>query len=136
MEYNDHMKDYQRKKNNKYILPQAIYLITLWTIRDYQRMKDEYSAIGSVSSPVIDGMPHGQGGTSDPTESQAVKAENLAVKIEAIESSLKAVPVYYRRGVWESIQYRSPYPLDGDRSTYGRWKSRFIHDVARKLNLI
>lgn len=136
MEYNKLMKEYQRKKNNKYILPQAVYLVTIWTIRDYQRMKDEYSAIGSVSSPVIDGMPHGQGGTSDPTLSQASKAASLAEKIEAIETARNNIPREYRRGVWESIQYRSPYPMDADRSTYGRAKSRFVYEVAEALYLI
>lgn len=33
------MRDYQRRKNNKYYLPKSVYHRTLWVIRDYERMK-------------------------------------------------------------------------------------------------
>ena len=38
------VRDYQRKKT-KYILPAAVYHKTLWTIRDYHRIKDELSTM-------------------------------------------------------------------------------------------
>lgn len=129
-------REYQRKKNNRYALPQAVYLQTLWIIRDYQRMRDEYSAIGTVHSPVVDGMPHGQGGTSDPVMKTASRAAVLSEKLEAIDKGLAEIPPEYRRGVWESIQYRNPYPYDADRTTYGRHKSHFIYAVAQRLDLV
>ncbi|MSS15579.1 hypothetical protein [Porcincola intestinalis] len=127
-------RDYQRHDRD-YRLPQAAYMATLWVIRDYQRMKEEYASIGTISSPNCDGMPHAAGGR-DANADDAIRAAAIAEKISAIEKSLQAVPADLRRGVWESIQYRSPYPQDADRTTYGRAKARFVRDVAKRLKIV
>lgn len=127
-------RDYQRH-DRKYRLPQAAYMATLWLIRDYQRMKEEYASLGTISSPNCDGMPHAAGGR-DANAEDAIRAATIAEKISAIEESLREVPADLRRGVWESIQYRTPYPLNADRTTYGRAKTRFIRDVAKRLKII
>ena len=48
----------------------------------------------------------------------------------------KKVPKEYRKGVWNNIQNRCPFPIDADRSTYARWKSKFIRDVAVSLGMV
>lgn len=132
---NSNMSDYQRKRNNKYILPTAVYHQTLWLIRDYDRMMQELNDIMLESPAPPDGMPRG---TSKVSEAQ-VKAERRApilAKTNAIEKAMKRVPKEYRRGVWNNIQAREAFPRDADRSTYAKWKSRFIHDVAVALGMI
>lgn len=129
------MRDYQRKKNNKYILPTAVYHQTIWLIRDYDRMVKELADILLESPAPPDGMP---GGTNKVSEVQvkAERREPLLKKTTAIEKALKKVPREYRKGVWDNIQEHKAYPNDADRNTYGRWKSRFIREVAVSLGMV
>ena len=53
-------RDYQRKRNNKYILPYAAYHQTVWQIRDYYRLKEEAQAILDESPPPPDGQQIGR----------------------------------------------------------------------------
>ena len=128
------MRDYQRKKNNKYILPSAVYHQTIWTIRDYYRMKEEADAILTESSSALDGMPHGNR-TVDVVTKKAIRRELLVEKVSAIDSALSEVPSEYRGPIWKNILYRTPFPTYADRSTYGRNKSKFIASVAERLGL-
>ena len=41
----------------------------------------------------------------------------------------------YRRGVYENIAYRTPFPDTAARSTYSEWKQRLIFFVAKEMNL-
>ena len=125
---------YQRQKNNKYILPAAVYNKTIWQIRDYYRLKEARDDI-IFHRPDIDDMPHGSG-TGDPTFYKAEKLARVADVVKAIEDALEQIPQEYRKGIWDSIQFRSPYPMDADRSTYGRLKSRFVYTVAKRLDYI
>lgn len=125
---------YQRQKNNKYILPSAVYNKTIWQIRDYYRLKEARDDI-IFHSPNLDDMPHGSG-VGDPTFQKAEKLARVTDVVKAIEDALEQIPQEYRKGIWDSIQFRSPYPLDADRSTYGRLKSRFVYTVAKKLDYI
>jgi len=128
------MRDYQRQKNNKYILPQTVYHQTLWIIRDYDRMCEELSDILDSSPSPPDGTPKGQsiGGICYKAE----KREHLLKKVQIIEDELLAVPEEFRQGVWFNIQRREAFPLDAGRSTYARYKSKLIFNVAKRMHLI
>jgi len=128
-------RDYQRKKG-KYTLPREVYRQTLWQVRDYHRLKDLYEAVAEESPGPSDGMPRGKGGASDPTFQKAVKLEHIGRVIAAIDEALALVPPEYRKGVWNSVLYDTPYPFDAGRATYGRWKSFFVYTIADKLNFI
>lgn len=128
------MRDYQRKKNNKYILPSAVYHQTIWAIRDYYRMKQEANDILTESSAAMDGMPHGEK-TVDVVTKKAIKREALIEKISAIDAALQEIPAEYRKPIWENILYSTPFPSYADRSTYGRNKARFIASAAERLGL-
>lgn len=126
--------DYQRKKD-KYILPTAVYHQTLWQIRDYYRLKELYDSVAEESPGPSDGMPRGRT-VSDPTYMKAAKLEEIGRIILAIENARDMVPKEYRNGVWNSVMFREPFPIDAARGTYGRWKSRFVYGVAQALHLI
>lgn len=129
------MKDYQRKKNNKYILPSAAYMETIYIIRGYARYKDEATAILEESPPPPDGQPRGQN-MGDETASKAVRREEYLRKIAAIEQAIMLVPPEYREGVWRNTIDRTAFPNDAARATYGKWKSRFIYEVATRLGIV
>lgn len=128
------MKDYCRR-TGKYVLPRAVYLTTLWQIRDYYRMKEEAQAILDESPPPPDGMPKGTT-VGDMVFNKAVRREQYISKTRAIEETLLIVPKEYRRGVWCNIMRGDPFPLDAHRGTYSEWKSKYIHAVAVKLEII
>lgn len=127
---------YQRQKNNRYILPTAVYNHTIWQIRDYKRLKEALALIPHESPLPPDGMPRSQGFTGDPTYNKVVKMEDIRRVTDAIETELERIPSEYRKGVWESIQDRKRFPQDADRTTYGRYKSQFVYGVAVRLNYI
>lgn len=130
----DHqVRDYQPKKS-KYILPQGIYLSTLWIIRDYSRMKESIED-SILTSPSNDGMPKGTN-VSDPTARKAMDLSDVVMKrIRAIEEARNDIPEEYMHGVWNNVQYRMPFPMDAARETYSRYKSKYIYKVAERLGL-
>lgn len=129
------MKEYQRQKGNKYILPRALYNQTIWQIRDYHRLKDQAEAILEASPEPSDGQPKGNG-TGNVVESKVLKRERLLDTIYIIESCKKEIPSEYQEGVWNNTVFGQPFPEGADRSTYGRYKSKFVYEVAKKLFLL
>ena len=128
------MRDYQRT-TGKYILPRTLYHQTLWQIRDYYRLKSAAESILDASPAPPDGQPRGTD-ISNEVETKAQKRESYLDIIKVIDNNKESIPEEYRKGVWESIQFDSPYPLDAARSTYGMYKSRFVYGVARDLYLL
>ncbi len=129
------MRDYQPRKKNKYKLPTPVYHQTVWLIRDYERICEELGDILLASPDPPDGMPSGHH-LSEEVYTKVRRREQLLNKKTAIEDALGRIPDEYRRGVWENIQLRKAFPLDADRSTYVRHKSRFIIDVALSMGFI
>ena len=128
------MRDYQRKKNNIYLLPRAVYHQTLWQVRDYYRLKEEAEDILLGSPPLLSGEIHGTM-PGDPVFSKASRRENALHIIGVIDREKAKLPQEYQKGVWDSIQYGSRYPDDADRHTYGRYKARFIYGIAVSLGI-
>ena len=129
------MKDYQRKKHTKYILPRAVYHQTVWRIRDYYRLIEEADNLIEAKDTYLDGMLKGNGLT-DKTGNTVIKREKFMCEAGVINDTLKEIPAEYRKGIWNNIQFYQAYPLDADRATYGRCKSKFIYKVAERLGLI
>lgn len=136
------MRDYQRK--SKYILPPDVYKQTLETIRGYSRMKEALQDILDESSFPSDGMPKSTL-SSDPVHAKAARRETMQRRVDAIEAAFAIIPAEYREGIWRNIgQYdpktgylkRAPFPIDADRSTYGRWKSKVVYMVAVRLKIV
>jgi len=125
---------YQRKKT-KYILPRAVYNKTIWTIRDYHRVKEEVATMIAVGGGNSDGGPS-SGAPGDPTYRLAVKYADYIDIVNAIDAARENIPEEYREGVWNNIQYDVRYPRDAERSTYGHIKSKFVYDVAINLHFV
>ena len=131
----NHMRDYQRKKNNKYILPHAVYHKTLWQIRDYYRLKEEAEDILLETPSLLDSAVHSSD-PGDPTYSKASRREGFLRIIQVIDTEKAKIPQEYQKGVWDSVMYGTRYPDDADRHTYGRHKARFVYGVAVSLGFI
>ena len=127
-------RDYQRTKNNKYILPRNLYRHTLYVIRDYDRIKLEYDYMLQPPAVSCDGQPKG-GGRSDPTAMTAARVEKYHDIISAVDRAKQEIPKEYRKGVWQNIVHEAPFPFTAARSTYGFYKSKFVYMVAKFLCL-
>ncbi|MBE6850923.1 MAG: hypothetical protein E7504_04165 [Ruminococcus sp.] len=126
------MRNYQRQKNNPYKLPHNLYMRMLYLVRDYERMKSERKNI-LHGSPASDGIPCA--GIGNPTENKAIKLASMDSDCAAVERALSGIPTEYRKGIMDNICYGSPYPIDADYETYGRWRRRFLYYIAQNLNL-
>lgn len=134
---NNLSRDYQRKINNRYKLPKAIYHQTLWIIRDYERVKKQLENTLNCSNSNKDINSFIQTNrTSNPVLNEVIKRDKYFNYVKIIEKSLNVIPTEYQKGVWDNITKYKAYPLDADRSTYGRYKSKFIHEVAERFDLI
>ena len=129
------MRDYQRRKNNKYYLPKSVYHRTLWVIRDYERMKEEAESLVEISGVNTDGMPRGNE-ASDQVSRMAIKRCDLLKDVNVIDMALELIPEEYRAGIWNNIQYNKSYPTYAGVRTFARYKAIFIHSVAKGLNYI
>lgn len=125
------MRDYQRQKNNKYILPTPVWNQTLWQIRDYYRLKEKADDL--IMQSHDDNEPVASSAISDPTFRLAVKREKYVRIIDVIDSEKRKIPKEYQCGVWNNIMYRERFPDDAHRNTYSMWKSRFVFNVAERL---
>ena len=77
-------RDYQRTKRNPWILPHNLYRQTLYAIRDYNRIKEEYEYLIMGHPAEMDGQPKGTK-TGDPTAAIAAKAERLHIIKEQMQ---------------------------------------------------
>ena len=128
------MRDYRRTKQTKYILPATVYHQVLWKIRDYNRMcaevEDMIQSSGGEECYGRSNLP------GDPVMRTVIRRERMMQSIDAVDYGLSQIPEVYRKGVWDNIVKRKAYPNHADRSTYGRYKSKFVYCVAEHLGLI
>lgn len=123
------MRDYYLKTSE---IPEELYRQTLFMIKDYDRMKEEYdNAIWDSPEPP-DGQPRG-GNTGDPTSREGMKRAELFRKLQAIEQAKLSLPEDYRDGVWNNVLYKTPYPKSAHRKTWWQYKTAFILRVARNM---
>lgn len=118
------MRDYQRKKNNPYLLPRYLYSEVKYIIKDYERLKKEYETLSATTGE----------------ERNWAKLCTVALKITAVETALLRIPEEYRDGVLNNLEYECRrdgyYPPGADYRTYQRYKQRLIYHVAENLNYV
>jgi hypothetical protein len=119
---------------NGFDLPRAVYMQTLWFIRSYPDLKDEYMAL-LEKSHAMDGQPRGTT-PGDPTGQTAVKISELSDRIHTIDRALGEVPAEYRQSLFENIVYRVPYKDYASRNTWKTWRRRFVYSVAVMMRFL
>lgn len=111
------MRDYQLvERKNPYWMEPSLWRKMLFIIKDYPRMKKTY-----------DEMHLSANGETK------MRLEKMKDTINAIEKSWNAIPEEYRKGIYNAIVFGMKYPFDADVRTYGRWKARYVHEVADRL---
>ena len=132
------LRDYQRQTNNPYRLDHELWMQTLWLIRRYDRLIEEYNLrIDEGMSPDPESLPAGKSNrTGDPTSLRAMKLAEISKQIMAIDKAKLTIPEEYMKGVWNNIITTSPYPRDADPRTYGTYKARFVYAVAKNMEWI
>lgn len=118
-----------------YGLPDELANQVIWLVKDYDRMKLEYDNTIWDSPDPPDGQPRGSN-NSDPTSREALKRAELFRKLQAVEQAKLMIPEVYRKGVWNNLLYRTPYPNDASRKTYWSYKSGFLYKVAENMNWV
>jgi len=129
------MRDYQRQKNNPYILPKTAYKRAIDLVKDYDRIRREIAEI-PYETHTGDGQPRGST-PGDPTGEAAVRMERKWQDCKAVDDALYQVPQEYRTGVFNNVLYpECGYPVDAGIATYSRKKSLFLYHVAKNAYII
>ena len=127
-------KEYQ-PKHTRDIRPHAVYMKTIYQIRDYYRLKENLEDI--IDEHPDPRQPHVSGTRKGSVvEAKAKRREKDKAIVDGIDKALQTLPKEYRHGVWQAVMYNSSYPDDAARRTYSRHKARFIIMVARNLGFI
>lgn len=98
------MAEYRPKKNTIYTLPENVYMMMIFTVRDYQRMKEELQS----NRPI---------------------PRSYTLEINAIEKALEDLPEEYRKDIWDNIVDNRKLPARN--KTYTLMKCRFLYQIAR-----
>lgn len=128
-------RNYQRKRNNNYWLPDDVYRRALAHVRAYPQLCARRDEI-IFSSPAGDG-PHGSG-VGNPTESKALQLDRIEDDIAAVDRALSKVPPEYRQGLIDNIAFNRPmYALPGACvDTWSRWRSVLLWSLSRNMRWI
>ena len=127
-------KEYQTR-HSKNILPRAVYMKTIYQIRDYHRLKENLSDImDEQPAPRQPQVSISNKGSL--VETKAIKRERDMDIVTGIDKAIETIPEEYRHGVWQAVMYNSPYPEDAALSTYSKYKAEFIIRVAMNLGFI
>ena len=117
------MRNYQPKKNNNYKLDDSLFIRMKYLVKDYPRMK--LTAENITDRHLLEL-------SSDNT----MKFKKISEECNAIDRALEDLPLEYQKPVFKNVCYDVPYPIDADRTTYGRWKCRFLWNIAKNLYYI
>ncbi|MBR4330077.1 MAG: hypothetical protein IKP71_09510 [Candidatus Riflebacteria bacterium] len=118
------MREYQPKKNNPYRLPQNLYNEVKYIIKDYKRLKEEYTALTEAPE----------------AERNWVRLCSAGAKISAVNRAIEEIPPEYRVGVMNNMENERSrdgyYPDNADYRTYQTYKRRLIFHVAKNMNYV
>lgn len=127
-------RDY-RPIRSRYRLPKSVYNQALWKIRDYYRWKERCEEIDHNKKLDLNSDIKSNYFT-DIIENKYIQKEDYLANIRKVDDALHTIPSEYRKGVWNSIVRYDSYPLDAHRTTYSRYKSQFVYEVAERFGLI
>jgi len=118
------MREYQRKKNTPYKLPQNLYYEVKYMLKDYKRLKKEYQTLSDAKEE----------------EKDWVRLCSAATKISAIDTAISSIPPEYRDGLINNLENERSqngyYPINADYRTYQNYKQRLIFYVAQNMHYV
>lgn len=128
------MRNYNPLKPKEYHLEQSLYLRVLHTVRDYPRMIEKVNEVlyGGGNN---DGMPKSSD-VGKPTEKKAIAIAETQDTLNAIDKALKQIPIEYRQHIFDNVVHKIKYPDFADKTTWSRWRMRFLYFVAVNLDLV
>jgi len=130
-------REYQKSKNNPYLLPHNLYMRVLYIIKDYDRLKGEYHAI--LDSGIGAGGVVGASPTSNepprPTEDVAIRLALVSDELHAIEQALLEIPGEYRAGLMHNIVYGVSCPDFAHYNTWRNQRYKLCYKIAKRLKL-
>ena len=135
------MNDYQVKKGNAYLLPQAVYRQALYAVKDLTRLKRkllylQYDIAGIMPNDPTSIMSRG-GSISDLTGNRASDIALTESRIKAIESAFKEIPDKYREGLKDKLISDVPISRLGySVNTWKKWQQVLLYHVAVNLKLL
>lgn len=135
------MKDYQQKRMNPYVMPEAVYRQALWAVKDLPRLKDslerrmDCEGRPSGASLVGERVSGRNPCENDVTASEAMERAMLSIKIQAIEDAFYQIPDKYREGIRLKLTEGKAYGDDFHLNTWKKWQQIYIFHTAKNLGL-
>lgn len=124
-------------KKGPYALPDSVYYRVLYLVKDYPRLLSEADALLEATPPQTETPEIQRQRNLRATETANIKYAMILRDVRDIEEALiTTVPPDARDAVMANIISRESYPVDKGRSTYSRYKQRFLHDLAERRQLI
>ena len=112
------MRNYQRKKNNPYELPQNVYMQMIYLVKDYERLIELEAELSSLASA--------------PTDK---KLSRTRAEIQAVDNAFSTVPELYRKAIADNIVKDIKFPSGSDVSALRMYKQKFVYEIAKQLSV-
>lgn len=95
----------------------------------------------TVGSPMADGLPHGKGGTSEPTADLAIKRAEIEHNVRLVEETAKEAGEHFARWLLLDVsnpeihyqQLRWKHNIPCGRNRYFEIRKKFYNILNRKL---
>lgn len=129
------------KKNKWWISTHSFYAAYHFAMK-YGEWKDEYRNLENpLSSPGMDGMPHGNGGVSKPTEQAAVKKAELKNKMQLIEDTARETDEQLYNWIMKAvttegvtyIYLQNIMRIPCSRNTFYERRRKFYYLLSKKM---
>ncbi|MEE0741185.1 MAG: hypothetical protein U0M21_02720 [Emergencia sp.] len=132
-------REWQQMKYQAYVLPHAVYYQCIWAVRDLERMENRLQELreeeGSQCGTSIVSDSGGNFVLRRPTEERALEKAILEERIQGIRAALDTVPEAYRSFILSNIILKNSGKSFPNKM-WKYWKQRFIHTVAKNLQMI
>lgn len=115
------------------VIPREVYYRCIWLIRDMPRLEQ----LVLMRQNGADGdYPE----TADISEDAIIVPETVidraAEDLETIKDTLNEIPEVYRQGIINNIISKDPFSDFAHPNTWKKWKTEFIHELARAMHYI
>lgn len=130
------MKTYS-PKTGPYTLPRSIYYRVIYLVKDYPRLKLAADAMLEATPPPTETPEIQRQRNLRATETNNLKYAAVMADIRDIEETLmETVPPDSRKAILDSIINGESYPLDKARSTYTKYKHKYVYTLAERRHWV